>query len=117
MQQFLLEKARVVGFDEGHRNFHIFYFLLAGATPEEKQKYQLMEPWDYAYLSCNDWKDRRDPSKGRKKDFKDNYVVYAMKDDGRSRLCTCRAGGLERVRHYSVAPRCIPARPHVVRLF
>lgn len=33
------------------RNYHIFYFLLAGASPQLKNKLQLTNPEDYNYLS------------------------------------------------------------------
>ena len=33
------------------RNFHIFYAMLAGATPTEKQQLKLGDPSTYHYLS------------------------------------------------------------------
>ena len=51
MEDYLLEKARVTAQLDGERNFHIFYFLLKGATGEEKKKYHLMEPQAYRYLN------------------------------------------------------------------
>ena len=51
MEDYLLEKARVVGQLDGDRNFHIFYFLLKGATDEERKMYHLMEPEKYRYLN------------------------------------------------------------------
>ncbi|KAI8373247.1 chitin synthase-domain-containing protein [Blakeslea trispora] len=52
--QYLLEKSRVSA--TSHRpnegNFNIFYWLLAGTSPDEKQMLQLKEsPKDYPYLA------------------------------------------------------------------
>jgi len=33
------------------RNYHVFYYLLAGSTPELKTALDLTEPSDYLYLS------------------------------------------------------------------
>ena len=49
---YLLEKNRATGATEdGGRSFHIFYHLLAGATHEEKQQWQLGDTVHYHYLS------------------------------------------------------------------
>ncbi|KAI9359285.1 chitin synthase-domain-containing protein [Zopfochytrium polystomum] len=48
---YLLDKSRVTGAEDGGRNFNIFYYLLAGATHEEKQQWQLGDPAHYHYLS------------------------------------------------------------------
>ena len=38
------------------RNYHVFYYLLAGSTPELKTALDLTEPSDYLYLSqVSDW--------------------------------------------------------------
>eukprot|EP01090_Pellita_catalonica_P010685 TRINITY_DN2211_c0_g1_i3.p1 TRINITY_DN2211_c0_g1~~TRINITY_DN2211_c0_g1_i3.p1 ORF type:complete len:1734 (-),score=312.63 TRINITY_DN2211_c0_g1_i3:863-6064(-) len=70
--QYLLEKSRLVFQSQGERNFHIFYMFMAGATAEEKAKYQLLsKPEDYNYLNqsgcttadgiddVKEWKDLR----------------------------------------------------------
>ncbi|XP_012942995.1 myosin-IIIa, partial [Aplysia californica] len=41
ISEFLLEKSRVVSQGQGERNFHIFYWMLAGVTPEERNQCRL----------------------------------------------------------------------------
>lgn len=33
-----------------HRNYHVFYYLLVGATDEERKEYKLLQPENYNYL-------------------------------------------------------------------
>ncbi|KIM66094.1 hypothetical protein SCLCIDRAFT_1155370, partial [Scleroderma citrinum Foug A] len=40
---YYLEQNRVVAVPSGERNFHIFYYLVAGASPEERQHLHLQE--------------------------------------------------------------------------
>ena len=48
MEHYLLEKSRVSFQEKGQRSFHIFYFLIRGATPEERKKYYIRDsPEDY----------------------------------------------------------------------
>ena len=47
----LLEKNRVVRQNPMERNFHIFYAMLAGITPAERQQLKLAEPTTYHYLN------------------------------------------------------------------
>lgn len=49
--QDLLEKNRVVRQNPMERNFHIFYAMLAGATPEEKGQLKLGDPAAFHYLN------------------------------------------------------------------
>ncbi|KAF7292507.1 Glycosyltransferase family 2 protein [Mycena kentingensis (nom. inval.)] len=47
---YLLERNRVAGAPNGERNFHIFYYLVAGASPEERQHLHLLDKTTYRYL-------------------------------------------------------------------
>lgn len=51
INEYLLEKSRVVHQDEGEQNFHIFYFMLAGISMEDKEIYGLLDPTRYRYLN------------------------------------------------------------------
>ncbi|KAJ8338684.1 hypothetical protein SKAU_G00354700 [Synaphobranchus kaupii] len=51
INEYLLEKSRVVQQDEGERNFHIFYCMLAGISQEDKEIYGLLDPTQYRYLN------------------------------------------------------------------
>jgi len=51
ISNFLLEKSRVVSQNQGERSFHIFYQMLAGATPEMKEGLGLSTPDYYYYLN------------------------------------------------------------------
>lgn len=47
---YYLERNRVAGAPSGERNFHIFYYLVAGASPEERQHLHLLDKTTYRYL-------------------------------------------------------------------
>jgi len=51
IEQYLLEKSRLVRQSEQERNYHIFYYMLAGMSGEEKTRLGLTKPSDYQYLS------------------------------------------------------------------
>ncbi|OQR94895.1 myosin-like protein [Achlya hypogyna] len=51
IETYLLEKFRVVAQIPNERNFHIFYFLLAGASDELSSKLSLGGPGDFFYLN------------------------------------------------------------------
>lgn len=47
-----MEKSRVVHQDEGEKNFHIFYFMLAGISPDDKEMYGLLDPTQYRWVTA-----------------------------------------------------------------
>ncbi|CAF3943400.1 unnamed protein product [Rotaria sp. Silwood2] len=51
VDQYLLEKIRLVSQAREERNYHIFYCVLAGLGSEERNKLRLTKPMDYAYLN------------------------------------------------------------------
>lgn len=51
VEGFLLERLRVVSQEEGERNFHIFYQLVKGATPDMKKKYGVRDLKSYEWLA------------------------------------------------------------------
>ncbi|KAH9911828.1 glycosyltransferase family 2 protein [Epithele typhae] len=49
---YYLERNRVAGAPSGERNFHIFYYLIAGASPEERHHMHLSDKTQYRYLGA-----------------------------------------------------------------
>uniref|UniRef100_A0A915BD69 Myosin motor domain-containing protein n=1 Tax=Parascaris univalens TaxID=6257 RepID=A0A915BD69_PARUN len=50
---YLLEKSRIISQAADERNYHVFYYLLEGATEEERKRHFLLQPSDYYYLNQN----------------------------------------------------------------
>ncbi|XP_028282689.1 unconventional myosin-IXb isoform X2 [Parambassis ranga] len=54
IEKYLLEKCRLVSRDRNERNYHVFYYLLMGASKEEREQFHLLKPQDYLYLKQED---------------------------------------------------------------
>lgn len=54
IEQYLLEKSRIVSQNTGERNYHIFYSMLAGMQRSQKEKLELVSADHYQYLNKND---------------------------------------------------------------
>ncbi|XP_055740157.1 unconventional myosin-IXb-like [Salvelinus fontinalis] len=50
VEKYLLEKCRLVFRAKNERNYHVFYYLLVGASTEEQREFSLLQPEDYTYL-------------------------------------------------------------------
>ncbi|KAM9831513.1 LOW QUALITY PROTEIN: unconventional myosin-IXb [Neosynchiropus ocellatus] len=50
VEKYLLEKSRLVSREKNERNYHVFYYLLLGASVEERKEFKLLSPEDYFYL-------------------------------------------------------------------
>lgn len=51
IDQYLLEKSRIVRQNKGERNYHIFYSLVTGLSADEKKHLDLGRPSDFEYLN------------------------------------------------------------------
>jgi myosin-7 len=51
IEQYLLEKSRIVSQNHGERNYHIFYSMLAGLSQDEKKSLDLADASQYIYLA------------------------------------------------------------------
>ncbi|ORX97267.1 Myo2 class V myosin [Basidiobolus meristosporus CBS 931.73] len=51
VRTYLLERSRLIYQPDIERNYHIFYQLCAGATPEEKEELKIGEHGSYHYLN------------------------------------------------------------------
>lgn len=51
IDQYLLEKSRLVSQSDGERNYHVFYSMVAGLTKDEKKTLELTDASNYNYLN------------------------------------------------------------------
>ena len=51
LKKYLLEKSRIVSQGPDERNYHVFYYMLAGANNSEKEQLCLKTPQEYHYLN------------------------------------------------------------------
>ena len=52
VQKYLLEKSRIVSQGTYERNYHVFYYLLSGATEQERKALHLLPAEKYLYLNA-----------------------------------------------------------------
>ncbi|CAI2162513.1 1810_t:CDS:2 [Funneliformis geosporum] len=75
---YLLEKNRIVKSFQNERNFHIFYYLIAGASQDEKSHLHLTDASQYRYLNVP--KGTRGPNVDDMNNF--NELKQALKSLG-----------------------------------
>ncbi|XP_045083107.1 unconventional myosin-IXAb isoform X6 [Coregonus clupeaformis] len=51
VEKYLLEKSRLVYQEHNERNYHVFYYMLAGASEGERKAFHLLKPEEYHYLN------------------------------------------------------------------
>jgi myosin heavy subunit len=51
LEHYLLEKSRTVTSINDERNYHVFYYLYAGLTAEQRAELHLPEPSAHRYFS------------------------------------------------------------------
>uniref|UniRef100_H2ZZH1 Myosin IXB n=1 Tax=Latimeria chalumnae TaxID=7897 RepID=H2ZZH1_LATCH len=51
VEKYLLEKSRLVSQEKDERNYHVFYYLLLGASEQERVEFNLKQPQHFAYLN------------------------------------------------------------------
>ncbi|XP_048832093.1 unconventional myosin-IXb-like isoform X9 [Brienomyrus brachyistius] len=56
VEKYLLEKSRLVSREKNERNYHVFYYLLIGASEEERKEFRLLQPEEYFYLKQQNFK-------------------------------------------------------------
>uniref|UniRef100_A0A8C3FMI6 Myosin IXA n=1 Tax=Chrysemys picta bellii TaxID=8478 RepID=A0A8C3FMI6_CHRPI len=56
VEKYLLEKSRLVYQEHNERNYHVFYYLLAGASEEERSAFHLKQPEEYHYLNQEEYR-------------------------------------------------------------
>jgi chitin synthase len=82
---YYLERNRVAGAPTGERNFHIFYYLVAGSTTEERQHLHLLDKATYRYLGQRTASAAR-PTGGRDDDaIRFDQLKVALKSIGFSK--------------------------------
>jgi chitin synthase len=83
---YYLEKVRVSSPPTGERNFHVFYYLIAGASPEERHHLLLDDHAQYRYLGNRSLFGRRDGSDSTEEDeLRFHQLQAAFKSVGLSK--------------------------------
>ena len=90
IKTYLLEKIRVTNLTSDERNFHIFYMLYNGLSPNQRRKILLDDIENYNYLNCSKVFKRNDNVSDAstfnelynsfiKLDFRENQINYIFK--------------------------------------
>jgi chitin synthase len=82
---YYLEKPRVSAPPTGERNFHVFYYLVAGASPEERNHLLLDENTQYRYLGTKSPFDRRGAEASDEDELRFHQLQAAFKAVGLSK--------------------------------
>ena len=83
---YYLERNRVAGAPSGERNFHVFYYLVAGASPEERQYLHLHDKTTYRYIGLRNTGGRGAGNGGRGEDgVRFDQLKMALKNVGFSK--------------------------------
>ncbi|KAI0725977.1 glycosyltransferase family 2 protein [Fomitopsis betulina] len=83
---YYLERNRVAGAPSGERNFHVFYYLVAGASPEERQYLHLHDKTTYRYIGLRNAGGRGAGNGGRSEDaVRFDQLKMALKNVGFSK--------------------------------
>ncbi|CAL9696193.1 unnamed protein product [Knipowitschia caucasica] len=56
VEKYLLEKSRLVSREKNERNYHVFYYLLLGASEAERKEFKLLPPEEFFYLKQQNFK-------------------------------------------------------------
>ncbi|KXZ52496.1 MYO1A protein [Gonium pectorale] len=78
IRTYLLERSRVVAINNPERNYHIFYQLCDGASPEQRSAWRLKNAQEYRYLNQSTCFQL--PGTDNAEDFK--RTIYAMERVG-----------------------------------
>jgi chitin synthase len=82
---YYLEKSRVSAPPTGERNFHVFYYLVAGASPEERHHLLLDDNAHYRYLGNKSPFERRGVETGEEDELRFHQLQSAFKAVGLSK--------------------------------
>lgn len=81
IETYLLEKARVIQQAKNERSFHVFYQLLAGATPHDINELLLQDFSQYRHLSNGDNGDSKDQFRSGLQETKEAMTIMGMSDE------------------------------------
>ncbi|XP_035666787.1 unconventional myosin-IXAa-like isoform X2 [Branchiostoma floridae] len=74
VEKYLLEKSRIVSQASNERNYHVFYYLLAGANQALKDSLILQKPEEFFYLNQSNY----EVSEGEDRVFEFNRLRQSM---------------------------------------